>query len=94
MNIHDRIRAFVAQEKISIAQFERELGAGRNSIATSLHMGSKIPHTVFEKIAEVYSPFTAFWILTGSTKDAVMQSCLVELKAGVDNVFSEFKKKL
>ena len=94
MEIHERIRAFLKQEKLSIAQFERELGLNRNAIANILQAKSKIPHTVFERIAETYSAYSAFWILTGASKDEIMRSYLEELKEGVDGVFDDFKKKI
>jgi len=64
-SIHKRLFYIIENEGLSIAAFERKIGAGRNSISSALRNKSSISHSIIENICINYPQYTSDWIICG-----------------------------
>lgn len=65
MKIHERLRRLIKEENVSISEFERIIGVGKNSFSTCLRRHSSVSHEVLEKIAKKYPNYSMEWLVTG-----------------------------
>ena len=94
MSIHVRLRQIIAKEEISVAEFEREIGVGKNTISYILSKESSISHIILEKIRSRYTEYSLCWLVAGATDNDSMIACLNDLKSKINTVFESFEKKL
>lgn len=94
MDIHTRLRQLIAKEQISVSQFEREIGVGKNTIATLLRKESAISHVILEKVNDRFGLFSAYWLLVGRSKDQTMIDCLESIKKEIDATFDDYRQKM
>ena len=94
MSIHVRLRQIIAKEEISVAEFERKIGVGKNTISYILNKESSVSHSILEKIRNSYAEYSLCWLLTGATDNDLMVACLNDLKANINTVIESFEKKL
>mgnify|MGYP001027063275 CR=1 FL=1 len=94
MSIHTRLRQLIAKENISVSQFEREIGVGKNTIATLLRKESSVSHFILEKISERFGLFASYWLLIGRSDDQTMLDCLESIKQEIDKIFKDYRDKL
>jgi transcriptional regulator with XRE-family HTH domain len=64
-SIHKRLLYIIENEGLSIAAFERKIGAGRNSISSALRNKSSISHSMIKNICVNYPQFSSDWIIFG-----------------------------
>lgn len=65
MKIHDRLRKIIKDEGLSISEFERMIGVGKNSVSTCLRRQSSISHHVLIGINKNFPNYSIEWLLTG-----------------------------
>jgi len=65
MKIHDRLRKLIKEEGVSISEFERIIGVGKNSVSTCLRRHSSISHEVLQGIAKKFPNYSMEWLITG-----------------------------
>jgi transcriptional regulator with XRE-family HTH domain len=93
MSIHIRLRQLIAAENVSVASFEKEIGVGKNTVATILRKESSISHTLLKKIRKRYSSHSIYWLISGKDENDIMQDCLADLKSDINALFAKYEEK-
>ena len=61
----ERIKEFIDFKKLSISGFEKSIGAGNNSIGTSIKRKTDLSGGILSKILKNYEELSPEWLLTG-----------------------------
>lgn len=64
-NIGDRIKEIIDIKGFSMMAFEKEIGAGNNTIGTSIKRNSNFSSSILSKILNKYPDINSEWLLTG-----------------------------
>jgi len=63
--IAQRIKQFINYKGFSILSFEKQIGAGNNSIGTSIKRNSNLTGDLLSKILKTFPEMNAEWLLVG-----------------------------
>jgi len=63
--IGERIKILIDTENLNISTFESMIGAGNNTIGTSIKRNSNFSSSILSKILKKYKNINAEWLLTG-----------------------------
>ena len=69
MDIHNRLRQIIHDKNLSIAKFERIIGAGQNAVSTCLRRKSSVSHEVLIGVAKNFPEYSLDWLITGKSTD-------------------------
>lgn len=65
-NIGDRVKKIIDRKGFTIMGFEKEIGAGNNTIGTSIKRNSNFSSSILSKILTKYPDVNPGWLLTGT----------------------------
>lgn len=63
--ISERIKQYIDYKGFSIMRFEKQIGAGNNSIGTSIKRNTNLTGDLLSKILNTFQDINTEWLLTG-----------------------------
>lgn len=87
--ISERIKQYIDYKGFSIMRFEKQIGAGNNSIGTSIKRNTNLTGDLLSKILNTFQDINTEWLITG--KGEMLKSKVSNNNLEPDDNFEEIQ---